>query len=192
MGSYLEGEHVSRVPSKPMHHGEPNCNEGTSSRTPSKRRSSSKASLDTGPAVPSISPDEALMNQIEGLYPADEYEMTMFATLPRLRPGESIILQDFKEKKAMNNMKGKCLDCDTKFHVWTLLLANGQAIRVVPHSIHKAIMVKKNAKDNVALSKPVDGFITYGTDIVQVILDADNVNLRRHVKEHVVIPDKEK
>jgi len=122
------------------------------------------------------------VEDVKHAFPEDEFEMTLYAFLPRLRPGESITLQDFKEKKTLNGSRGKCVDHDGGLHVWTILFEDGKKMRVVPKNLQKAMM---NPDDNKG-GKPVLGFIAYGTDIVEVVLDTTNAVLQRHVKEHVI------
>jgi hypothetical protein len=130
---------------------------------------------------------EELLKDIQDNFPADEFEMTMYAALPRCRPGEEIILQDFKEKKILNGVKGHCVDHDARLHVWTILLEDGKKMRVLPQAVQKALM--KENEDNNNSTKPVEGFVAFGHDIIQVILNTDHsVGHHREVKPHVVRP----
>lgn len=132
--------------------------------------------------------EEAVMEEIEKNFPSDEYEMTLYGVLPRFRPGEQVTMQDFKERRALCGMTGHCIDHDSKLHVWTILLEDGKKIRAVPKNVQMALM-KKNEAKNAGGSKPIDGFIAYGSDIVNVILETEAAGgLHRHVKTHVVRP----
>jgi hypothetical protein len=128
-----------------------------------------------------------MLEEIQEKFPADEFDMTMYAVLPRLRPGETVVLQDFKEMKSINEMKGHCQVCDAKIHVWTLLLSNGQKVRCVPPAMQKAILRMHAEQEHATkAAKPVNGFLLYGHEIVQVILDPTPPSHHRHIKAHVV------
>lgn len=110
--------------------------------------------------------------------------MTLYASLPRYRPGETLTLQDFKEKKTLNGVKGKCIDHDGKLHVWTIMLDDGRKIRAVPKSLQKVMQ----DPEDINKSKAVEGYVAYGQDIVHVVLDTEHVALHREVKVHVPRP----
>lgn len=120
------------------------------------------------------------LREVERLFPVDDFEMTLYATLPRFRPGEHITMQDFKEKKTLNGMGGTCEGYDGRVHVWTIQWDNGKKARVVPKSLQKALQDPNISK----AGKSCEGFVAYGCEIIHVVLDTEHVSLHRHIKEH--------
>jgi len=143
-----------------------------------EQRKSSKQSVESAVIAETV-------EEIRRKFPDDEYEMTMFAVLPRLRPGEDFTLQDFKERKTLNGMTGVCKGHDADLHCWTLMLEDTRQVRVVPPGIAKAMLALK--LDEIVGGKPIEGFITYADNIIQVVLEVTEKDIHRHVKERAEV-----
>lgn len=160
------------------------------SRSSTKRSMQSIHESDGTPRMGSKNTVKA--KEIDREFPHDEYDMTMYGDFIRLRPGELITLQDFKEKPSMNGLQGRCVVHDCRLHVATILLDDGRKIRGVPVSTQQALGTVN--PDRKSAGKPVGGFMFYATEIVSVVLENEIVPQYRTVKEHVVVrpPSKER
>jgi hypothetical protein len=89
------------------------------------------------------------VEEIKTLYPVGNFEATVFAELPRLRPSQEFTFQDFREMPSMNGTRGRCVDCDAAHLVWTLELDDLRRVRVVHPSLRRDLSSSSEKEKNV-------------------------------------------
>lgn len=127
--------------------------------------------LSSEPAPDSIEEDPLLK-----LYPTEEFDLTFFAHLERLRPGQHLSLANFEKKPEWNGLTGRCTHCDSTFHVWTVQLDCGKRVRVLPLDWQTVLL---------ANLWPIAGSCVYGIYMVNILAHPWQSKRCRKVRIHV-------
>jgi len=110
------------------------------------------------------------------LYPTEEFDITFFAHLERLRPGQRLSLGNFVQKPEWNGLTGSCTHCDATFAVWTIQLDCGKRVRVLP--LHWQTVLLANLW-------PIVGSCVFDIYVVDILAHPWQSKRSRKVRIHV-------